>query len=75
MGFIGFVIVGGLMGLLVVPFTVKGIFQFLFDPVVLRALRAAIADPDHYACELKVDGVRGLVVYDGGICADAKPAW
>jgi ATP-dependent DNA ligase len=29
----------------------------------LQALRAAIADPDRYACEPKVDGVRGLVVY------------
>lgn len=29
----------------------------------VRALRAAIADPDRYACEPKVDGVRGLVVY------------
>ncbi|MFL5686240.1 MAG: hypothetical protein ACJ77D_09330 [Chloroflexota bacterium] len=28
-----------------------------------RALRLAIADPDRYACEPKVDGVRGLVVY------------
>jgi ATP-dependent DNA ligase len=28
-----------------------------------RALRKAIADPDRYACEPKVDGVRGLVVY------------
>ena len=29
-------------------------------------LRAAIADPDRYACEPKVDGVRGLIVFDGG---------
>jgi ATP-dependent DNA ligase len=28
-----------------------------------RALRQAIADPDRFACEPKVDGVRGLVVY------------
>jgi ATP-dependent DNA ligase len=28
-----------------------------------RALRQAIADPDRYACEPKVDGIRGLVVY------------
>ena len=28
-----------------------------------QALRQAIADPDRYACEPKVDGVRGLVVY------------
>ena len=28
-----------------------------------RALRRAIADPDRFACEPKVDGVRGLVVY------------
>src|SRR5215207_8247600 len=33
------------------------------------ALRAAIADPERYACEPKVDGVRGLVVYgpDGAL--------
>ena len=29
----------------------------------IPALKAAIADPDRYACEPKVDGVRGLVVY------------
>jgi hypothetical protein len=29
----------------------------------LRALRAAIADPDRFVCEPKVDGVRGLVAY------------
>jgi ATP-dependent DNA ligase len=29
----------------------------------LRALRAAIVEPERYACEPKVDGVRGLVVY------------
>src|SRR5207249_4861522 len=29
----------------------------------VQALRAAIADPLRYACEPKVDGVRGLVVY------------
>jgi bifunctional non-homologous end joining protein LigD len=28
-----------------------------------RALRQAIADPDRFACEPKVDGVRGLVIY------------
>jgi ATP-dependent DNA ligase len=28
-----------------------------------RALRQAIAEPDRFACEPKVDGVRGLVVY------------
>jgi bifunctional non-homologous end joining protein LigD len=28
-----------------------------------RALRQAIADPERFACEPKVDGVRGLVVY------------
>jgi ATP-dependent DNA ligase len=35
----------------------------------VRALRAAIAEPHRYACEPKVDGVRGLVVYqpDGSI--------
>jgi ATP-dependent DNA ligase len=32
----------------------------------LRALRAAIAEPDRFACEPKVDGVRGLVVYGPG---------
>jgi hypothetical protein len=33
------------------------------------ALRAAIADPDRYACEPKVDGVRGLIVFgpDGAL--------
>jgi bifunctional non-homologous end joining protein LigD len=29
----------------------------------VAALRAAIADPERYACEPKIDGVRGLVVY------------
>jgi ATP-dependent DNA ligase len=29
----------------------------------LRALRLAITDPERFACEPKVDGVRGLVVY------------
>ena len=35
----------------------------------LRALRAAITDPERFACEPKVDGVRALVVYqpDGSI--------
>jgi bifunctional non-homologous end joining protein LigD len=35
----------------------------------LRALHAAIADPERFACEPKVDGVRGLVIYqpDGSI--------
>jgi len=35
----------------------------------LRALRAAISEPERFACEPKVDGVRGLVVYqpDGSI--------
>jgi ATP-dependent DNA ligase len=35
----------------------------------LRALRLAINDPERFACEPKVDGVRGLVVYqpDGTI--------
>src|SRR5688572_26980886 len=28
-----------------------------------RALRQAIDDPERFACEPKVDGVRGLVVY------------
>jgi hypothetical protein len=32
-----------------------------------RALRRAIADPDRYACEPKVDGVRGLVCFDAGV--------
>jgi bifunctional non-homologous end joining protein LigD len=31
------------------------------------ALRAAIIDPDRYACEPKVDGVRGLLVYRDGV--------
>jgi bifunctional non-homologous end joining protein LigD len=31
-----------------------------------KALRQAIADPDRYACEPKVDGVRGLVIYAAG---------
>jgi ATP-dependent DNA ligase len=29
----------------------------------LRALRAAIAEPERFACEPKIEGVRGLVVY------------
>jgi ATP-dependent DNA ligase len=35
----------------------------------VRALQAAIAEPERYACEPKVDGVRGLIVYqsDGSI--------
>jgi ATP-dependent DNA ligase len=35
----------------------------------LRALRLAISEPERFACEPKVDGVRGLVVYqpDGSI--------
>ncbi len=32
----------------------------------LRALRAAIAEPEPFACEPKVDGARGLVVYRPG---------
>jgi ATP-dependent DNA ligase len=32
----------------------------------VRALRAAIADPERYACEPKVDGVRGLIAYRPG---------
>ena len=31
-----------------------------------KALRQAIADPERFACEPKVDGVRGLVVYQPG---------
>jgi hypothetical protein len=31
----------------------------------IRALHAAIADPDAWAMEPKVDGVRGLLVFDG----------
>ena len=31
-----------------------------------KALRQAIADPDRFACEPKVDGVRGFVVYQPG---------
>jgi bifunctional non-homologous end joining protein LigD len=30
-----------------------------------RALRLAMSDPNRFACEPKVDGVRGLVVYQG----------
>jgi len=30
-------------------------------------LEAAIADPDRFACEPKVDGVRGLLVFDARI--------
>src|SRR4051812_31616433 len=30
-----------------------------------RTLRAAVADPGRFACEPKVDGVRGLLVFDG----------
>jgi ATP-dependent DNA ligase len=35
----------------------------------LRALRLAVTDPERFACEPRVDGVRGLVVYqpDGTI--------
>jgi ATP-dependent DNA ligase len=29
----------------------------------LRALRAAIGEPERFVCEPKVDGLRGLVVY------------
>jgi hypothetical protein len=32
----------------------------------IRALRAAIADPERWALEPKVDGVRGLLVFDDG---------
>ena len=32
----------------------------------VRALRLAIADPDRYAIEGKIDGVRGLVTFDEG---------
>ena len=32
----------------------------------LRPLHAAIAEPTRFAMEAKVDGVRGLVVFDGG---------
>jgi ATP-dependent DNA ligase len=31
----------------------------------VRALRPAIADPERFACEPKVDGVHGLLVFDG----------
>ena len=35
-------------------------------------MREAIADPDRFACEPKVDGVRGLVTYSiGGQCVRA----
>jgi hypothetical protein len=40
-----------------------------------RALRQAIADPERFACEPKVDGVRGLVVYQPGARSrHAQPA-
>jgi hypothetical protein len=32
----------------------------------LRSLRAAIAEPHRFACEPKVDGVRGPIVYGPG---------
>lgn len=32
-----------------------------------RAMRAAFADSERFACEAKVDGVRGLLVFDGEI--------
>ena len=31
-----------------------------------RALRQAIANPERFACEPKVDGVRGVVIYQPG---------
>jgi bifunctional non-homologous end joining protein LigD len=38
----------------------------LLGDVGLRALRNAAAEPTRWAIEPKVDGVRGLVVFDGG---------
>ena len=38
----------------------------LLGNVGLRALRNAAAEPQRWAIEPKVDGVRGLVVFDGG---------
>ena len=35
----------------------------------IRAMHAAIADPERFACEPKVDGVRGLLVFDGDTIA------
>jgi ATP-dependent DNA ligase len=32
----------------------------------LRTLRAAIVNPEHWAIEPKVEGVRGLVIFEGG---------
>jgi ATP-dependent DNA ligase len=32
----------------------------------LRALHEAIAEPDRFACEPKVDGVRGLISFGPG---------
>lgn len=45
---------------------VPAVIQQLVANDAARALRRAIADPDRYACEPKVDGVRGLVVFDDG---------
>lgn len=50
----------------------------------LLALQAAIADPERFAVEPKVDGVRGLVVFDamgsskyataaGSVATDSRP--
>ena len=41
----------------------------------IRAMHAAIADPERFACEPKVDGVRGLLVFDGDTIGDARPPW
>ncbi|HEX7171477.1 MAG TPA: DUF3592 domain-containing protein [Candidatus Limnocylindria bacterium] len=46
-GIIGLVAIAGVMGLLIVPFTVKGIIQFLFDPVVLELGRVGIRVRGH----------------------------
>jgi bifunctional non-homologous end joining protein LigD len=42
---------------------VPTVLRQLVSNTGLRALRAAIADPERWAIEPKVDGVRGLVVY------------
>jgi ATP-dependent DNA ligase len=45
------------------PVPIPVILPQLFAGDGLRTLRAAIAEPDRWAIEPKVDGVRGLVVF------------
>lgn len=45
------------------PLVVPAVVPQLVANDGTRALRQAIADPGRFACEPKVDGVRGLVVY------------